>query len=89
MDSHRLFGGCPPLLFPILTITDQPVENRRQKSARRGARRGKGAPPQHGSQSTGCLSADALRQRQRAASIGAKEELIRELEIRALRRSLP
>jgi len=58
-----------------MTINDQPVENRRQKSALRGARLGEGpsrcregTPPHHGSQSTGCLSADALLQRQIAAS---------------------
>ncbi len=81
-----------------LTINDQPVENRRQlvvgkapHAARKSARRGAclGGPRR----STEASPQDALRQRQRAADRGAKGELIRELEIRALRlplrRSLP
>ncbi|HUU18311.1 MAG TPA: hypothetical protein VMW72_14265 [Sedimentisphaerales bacterium] len=38
------------------------------------ARRDKGTPPQHGSQSTQCLSADVLRQRQIAAGRVAKAQ---------------
>jgi len=34
------------IIVSVMTINAQPVENRRQKSARRG----KGNPPQHGSQ---------------------------------------
>jgi len=74
-----------------LTINDQPVENRNQlvgalvsakarAAAEKAPRRSTEASPQ----STGCLSADALRQRQRAAGRGVKGELIKELEIRAL-----
>jgi hypothetical protein len=92
-------------LDSTLTINAQPVENRRQPFGlltEKSARRGKGAPPQYKSQkteaspqSTECLSAEAFRQRRRAAGRGAKGEFIRELEIRELalrlplRRSLP
>jgi len=48
-------GSC--LSFsPALIINDQPVENRRKKSARRG----KGAPLQHGSQKTEASPQDAF-----------------------------
>jgi len=52
------FVGCFSL-FPALTIKDQPVENKRKKSARRGTRLSEspsrsqeGTPPQPGSQKT-------------------------------------
>ena len=66
-------------LFPDLTINAQPVENRSQKSARRGARLGahRGAhlglarrSTEANPQSTGCLPADALLQRQSSRPSG-------------------
>jgi len=68
----------PFLNSSSLTITDQLVEKRRQLVGVKAPRRSTEASPQ-----------DAFRQRQRVSDRGAREELIRELEIRALRRSLP
>lgn len=67
----------------VLTINDQPVENRRQKSARRG----RGAPPQHGSQnaedsrSSGLGVSRSSRESSIEAEIGLSEYQV--VEIRA------